>query len=106
MTAYPSLGEGYGLPVAEALGRGKVCLAAPSGGIREISPDLIDFIDPLDPRSAADKVASYVADPARLAAREAEIRRRYRSTGWPETARGVRAALERTVRRSMDAGGR
>ena len=47
MTAYPSLGEGYGLPVAEALGRGKVCLAAPSGGIREISPDLIDFIDPL-----------------------------------------------------------
>ena len=36
MTAYPSLGEGYGLPVAEALSRGKVCLAAPSGGIREI----------------------------------------------------------------------
>ncbi len=93
MTAYPSLGEGYGLPVAEALSRGKVCLAAPSGGIREISADLIDFIDPLDPRSAADKVASYVADPARLAAREAEIRERYRSTSWSEAARAVRAAL-------------
>jgi glycosyltransferase involved in cell wall biosynthesis len=98
VTAYPSLREGYGLPVAEALSRGKVCLAAPSGGVREISPDLIDFIDPLDPRSVANKVASYVADPARLAAREAEIRRGYRSTGWVETARVVRAVVERTVR--------
>jgi len=106
MTAYPSLGEGYGLSVAEALSRGKVCLAAPSGGIREISADLIDFIDPLDARSVADKVASYIADPARLAAREAEIRQRYRVTSWAETARGVRAVLERTVPRSNDAGRR
>jgi glycosyltransferase involved in cell wall biosynthesis len=97
MTAYPSLGEGYGLPVAEALGRGKVCLAAPSGGIAEISADLIDVIDPLEPRSVADKVNSYLADPMRLAAREADIRHRYRSTSWPEAARAIRSELERTV---------
>jgi glycosyltransferase involved in cell wall biosynthesis len=97
MTAYPSLGEGYGLPVAEALSRGKVCLAAPSGGIREISADLIDVIDPHEPQSVVTKVRMYLSDPTRLAAREAEIRRRYRSTSWSETARAIRSTLERTL---------
>jgi glycosyltransferase involved in cell wall biosynthesis len=97
VTIYPSLGEGYGLPVAEALSRGKVCLAAPSGGIREVSADLIDFIDPLEPRSVVAKVKTYLSEPSRLAAREAEIRRRYRSTTWSETARAVRAVLESTL---------
>jgi glycosyltransferase involved in cell wall biosynthesis len=97
VTIYPSLGEGYGLPVAEALSRGKVCLAAPSGGIREVSADLIDFIDPLEPRSVVAKVKMYLSEPSRLAAREAEIRRRYRSTTWSETARAIRAVLESTL---------
>jgi glycosyltransferase involved in cell wall biosynthesis len=97
MTAYPSFGEGYGLPVAEALSRGKVCLAAPSGGVREISTDLIDIIDPDDASSIAAKVEWYLADPTRLVAREAEIRHRYRGTGWPETARAVRSVIERTM---------
>ena len=95
LTIYPSLGEGYGLPVAEALSRGKVCLAAMSGGIREVSADLIDSIDPLEPRSVVARVKMYLSEPSRLAAREAEIRRRYRSTTWSETARTVRAVLER-----------
>lgn len=97
MTAYTSLGEGYGLPVAEALSRGKVCLAASVGGIREISADLIDFIDPRDPQSLAKKIKSYVLNPPSLAAREAEIKSRYRSTSWSETARTVRSALENAV---------
>ncbi len=56
MAAYPSLGEGDGIPVAEALSHGKICLAARTGGIREIDENLIDFIDPLDPESIAAKV--------------------------------------------------
>jgi glycosyltransferase involved in cell wall biosynthesis len=94
VTIYPSLGEGYGLPVAEALSRGKVCLAAPIGGIQEVAPDLIDSINPLDPLSVVTKVKRYLSDPASLAAREAEIKRRYRSTTWAETARAVRAVVE------------
>jgi len=100
MTTYPSLGEGYGLPVAEALSRGKICLAAPRGGIREISADLIDIIDPLDPRSVAGKVDLYLSDPMRLAAREAEIKHRYRSTSWPEAAQAIRSVLEEAAVRS------
>jgi glycosyltransferase involved in cell wall biosynthesis len=99
LAAYPSLAEGYGLPVAEALSRGKVCLAAPNGGIREISDELIDFIDPHDARSVANQIISYLVNPGRLAAREREIIDRYRPTGWPEVAGSIRSILEETVRR-------
>jgi glycosyltransferase involved in cell wall biosynthesis len=103
MTIYPSLAEGYGIPVAEALSHGKICLAAPSGGIQEISDDLIDFIDPLDPESVVKKVKAYLSDPALLSNREAEIKKNYQPTDWAETARTVRFVLEETVMRFQDA---
>jgi glycosyltransferase involved in cell wall biosynthesis len=99
MTAYPSLAEGYGLPVAEALARGKICLAAPSGGIAEVSADLIDMIDPHDPQSVVDRVSFYAANPSELAAREAAIAERYRPTGWSDVADTIRRVLEATVQR-------
>jgi glycosyltransferase involved in cell wall biosynthesis len=97
MTAYPSLAEGYGIPVAEALSHGKICLAAPSGGIREIDNKLIDFIDPADPDSVADAVKAYLRDDDRRRKREAEIKENYNPTDWSETASVVRSVLERTV---------
>jgi glycosyltransferase involved in cell wall biosynthesis len=103
MTVYPSLAEGYGMPVAEALSHGKICLAAPSGGIREIDDTLIDFIDPADPDSVADAVKAYLLDENRHREREAEIRANYHATDWSETARVVRSILERTVTGSATA---
>ena len=97
MAAYPSLAEGYGIPVAEALSHGKICLAAPTGGIREIDENLIDFIDPLDPESIAAKVKIYLRDEGRQLSREAEIKQNYHSTDWSETASVVCSVLERTV---------
>ena len=95
LTAYPSLGEGYGLPVAEALGKGKVCLSSDRGGLREIAPGLVDPIDPDDPQSVVDRVSRYLDNPKDVAAREAEIRSRFRSTAWPDTAAAVRMLLEK-----------
>lgn len=103
MTAYPSLAEGYGIPVAEALSHGKICLATPSGGIREISDKLIDFIDPLDPESVITKVKAYLTDPTLHANRETEIRTNYQQTDWSQTASAVRSVLEGTVMRVQGA---
>jgi glycosyltransferase involved in cell wall biosynthesis len=102
ITAYPSLAEGYGIPVAEALSRGKICLAAPSGGIAEIDGNLIDFIDPLEPESVVSAVKNYLRDEDRRLGREAEIKKNYRSTDWSETARTVRSILEGTITGSAD----
>jgi glycosyltransferase involved in cell wall biosynthesis len=97
MTFYPSLAEGYGFPIAEALSRGKVFLAAPSGGVREIDEKLIDFIDPTDPQGVAKKVMTDLSDPARLKRREEQIRWNYRSTDWAKTLCAVRSVLEATM---------
>ena len=99
LTAFPSLAEGYGIPVAEALARGKVCLAAPVEGVSEAGAGFVDVIDPNDPERVVARVAGYLADPTSLVAREAEIRRGYRSTSWAETAGTVRAVLERAAAR-------
>jgi glycosyltransferase involved in cell wall biosynthesis len=97
MTTYPSLAEGYGIPVAEALSHGKICLAAPSGGITEIDKNLIDFINPQEPDSVVSAVRNYLRDEDRRVSREAEIKRNYRTTDWSDTARTVRSILEGTI---------
>ena len=85
------------MPVAEALSHGKICLAAPSGGIREIDEKLIDFIDPADPESVVVAVKNYLQNDKLRADREAEIRKNYHPTDWSETARVVRSVLESTI---------
>ena len=97
ITLYPSLGEGYGLPVAEALARGKACLAMRSGATSEIAPDLVDLIDSGDPEALSNHIVSYLSNPRLLTSRERSIRTQYRTTGWDETASMVRCLLERAV---------
>ena len=97
LTVYPSFGEGYGLPVAEALGKGKVCLSSGRGGLAEVAPGLTDPIDPADHQSVVAAVSRYLDDPGAVAARESEIRNGFRSTAWSDTATAVRALLERAT---------
>jgi glycosyltransferase involved in cell wall biosynthesis len=94
ITLYPSLGEGYGLPVAEALAHGKVCLVTHCGAIEEVAPTLVDLIEPADADALVKRIVDYLANPTQLAAREKLIRKHYRPTRWEETAREVRTVLE------------
>jgi glycosyltransferase involved in cell wall biosynthesis len=84
MTIYPSLYEGWGLPIAESLAHGKVCIASDASAMPEVAGGLIDYFSPF---SADDLLARLIAslDPARLAQKEAEIRRAYRQTSWNDT---------------------
>jgi glycosyltransferase involved in cell wall biosynthesis len=45
-TVFPSRAEGYGLPVAESLGAGKLCVASNATSIPEVAGDLADYFDP------------------------------------------------------------
>jgi hypothetical protein len=80
-TMFPSLCEGWGLPVGESLAQGKVCLASSATSIPEVGGDLADYASPHDAGAFLELVRRYL-DPQRLAAREAEIRERYRGFGW------------------------
>lgn len=96
-TIYPSRYEGWGLPVAESLGQGRLCLASNATSIPEISPDLPEFFHPLDALGLVALVERVLRDPEWVQAREAEIRARFVPTSWTHTARQVRAAIAATA---------
>lgn len=85
-TIYPSWYEGWGLPVAESLVQGKICLASNTTSIPEISADLPEFFEPHDTRRLVDLVDRVLHDPAWRERREDQIRRTFRPTAWTETA--------------------
>lgn len=85
-TVYPSLYEGWGLPVAESLAYGKLCLASNAASIPEIGGDLVEYLDPLNENAWSEALTRYIRDPAAVAARETEIRSRYKVRTWSQTA--------------------
>jgi glycosyltransferase involved in cell wall biosynthesis len=48
-TLYPSIYEGFGLPVIESLSVGTPCVASWSSAIPEVGGDVCEYFDPLDP---------------------------------------------------------
>lgn len=88
-TLFPSLYEGWGLPVAESLAYGKFCIASSMGALPEVGGDLIDYLDPWDIHGWVGAISRYLDGPAALAAREAQIRTHFRPTKWSQTAATV-----------------
>lgn len=91
-TIYPSLYEGWGLPVAESLKYGKICIASGVSSIPEIS-DLVEFIDPRDASDIDRVVSRWLKDANLRAEKEARITRHYRPTAWSETVAPFVVAL-------------
>ncbi|WP_157353502.1 glycosyltransferase family 4 protein [Aromatoleum toluclasticum] len=93
-TVYPSLYEGWGLPVAESLAHGKFCLASSAASIPEVGGGLIEYVEPLDDAAWAARLLWYLQNPEVVATRESEIVRRYRDTSWQQTGAAVLSAAQ------------
>jgi glycosyltransferase involved in cell wall biosynthesis len=93
-TIFPSLCEGWGLPIAESLAHGKFCVASNRTSIPEVGGDLIDYFDPSDDEDALAKVERLLFQPGYLAAREARLRAEYRPSTWEDCAHSVVRKLE------------
>jgi hypothetical protein len=96
-TIFPSFVEGWGLPVGESLGYGKVCIASDTSSLPEVGGTLVDYIDPLNLRTGLDRVRHYVTDRAALARREAEIQAQFRPRGWAEVGEHFFATARRLL---------
>jgi glycosyltransferase involved in cell wall biosynthesis len=88
-TAYPSLYEGWGLPVAESLAYGKFCLASSAASIPEVGGDLIEYIDPWDVPRWAERLRWYIEHPQSVAERETAIRSNYNPVSWKDTGQAL-----------------
>jgi glycosyltransferase involved in cell wall biosynthesis len=83
-TIYPSLYEGWGLPVAESLKYGKICIASGVSSIPEIS-DLVEFVDPRNLADIDRVVSRWLKSGSVRREKEEVIARTYRPTSWSET---------------------
>jgi len=102
-TVFPSLSEGWGLPIAESLAHGKFCVASNHTSIPEAGGNLIDYFDPLDEDDALAKIERPLIDRAYLAAREAQLRAEYRPRTWEDCVRSLVGALDETVAQDAQA---
>jgi glycosyltransferase involved in cell wall biosynthesis len=96
-TVFPSLSEGWGLPIAESLAHGKFCVASNHTSIPEAGGNLIDYFDPLNEEDALAKIEWPLIDPGYLAAREAQLRAEHRLRTWGECVQALIGALDETV---------
>ena len=86
---FPSLYEGFGYPVIEAMACGTPVVASRVSSLPEVCGDAAVLISPLDPRDIAEACRTILLDPAR----SAELRTRgFRNTtrfSWSASAQGI-----------------
>ncbi|MFP6665544.1 MAG: glycosyltransferase family 1 protein [Deltaproteobacteria bacterium] len=89
----PSLYEGFGLPVLEAMAAGAPVLASRTAASYEVGGDVPVYFNPKNTEELAVCLAELLDDPARRANQSARGRTRAAKFSWERTARGVHALL-------------
>jgi len=85
--AFPSLYEGFGLPVLEAMACGAPVIASKTSSIPEVGGEAVIYVDPLNPEEIA-KVISEVLDSSSLRDElKAKSLERAKNFSWEKTAR-------------------
>jgi alpha-1,3-rhamnosyl/mannosyltransferase len=91
--AYPSLYEGFGLPVLEAMSAGAPVVTSATSSLPEVAGDAALLVDPRDVRAIRDALEAVLTDPARAAALRDAGRARAAEFSWERTATLTRQVL-------------
>lgn len=91
---FPSLYEGFGLPVLEAFASGLPVVTSGAGGLKEVGGDAVMVVDSRDAGAYVDALDELGADPAMREALIDRGRRRAREFTWQRTAERTAAVYK------------
>jgi glycosyltransferase involved in cell wall biosynthesis len=94
---FPSLNEGFGLPVLEAMARGLPVACSGRGSLAEVAGDAALRFDPESEPAIAAAIERLLEDPAEAGRLRAAGLARVTQFSWTATAAGTLAAYERTL---------
>jgi glycosyltransferase involved in cell wall biosynthesis len=96
--AYPSLYEGFGLPLAEAMRCGAACLTSDVSSLPEVGGDAVVYADPRDVQAIRAGLERLLASDSERKALGAAARAQAAQLTWKRTADETIALLERAAR--------
>ena len=91
---YPSLGEGFGLPVLEAMAAGAAVLTSNLSSLPEVGGDAVDYVDPRDTASIAAGLRSMLEDEPHRVELGSRARARSSEFSWSGFAETVLDTLD------------
>lgn len=94
---FPSLAEGFGLPVLEALTRGVPVATSNATSLPEVAGDAALYFDPLDPSAIAAAVNRLLGDPELSRSLSSRGHTRSAKFSWEKTAYLTAAVYERLL---------
>jgi glycosyltransferase involved in cell wall biosynthesis len=100
---YPSLGEGFGLPVLEAMAAGAAVLTSNLSSLPEVGGDAVAYADPYDVTSIAATLKRLLDDEARRADLGRRARERAAGFSWRRFAESALATLAYAAGRDTQA---
>ena len=93
----PSLYEGFGLPVLEAMSRGVPVACSDRSSLPEVAGDAALLFDPSSPRAIAGALERLLGDDGLVASLREAGRAQAARFSWEATARGVLASYSRAL---------
>jgi glycosyltransferase involved in cell wall biosynthesis len=98
---FPSLYEGFGLPILEAMARGVPVACSDAASLPEVAGEAALLFDPRDPVAIAAALKRLLDDPALAADLIARGRERVREFTWQRTARLTLDSYARALERDL-----
>ena len=100
---FPSLYEGFGLPVVEAMASGTPVLTANTSSLVEIAGDGAETVDPMNTEALGHAILRLLTDEPRRRDLAERGRQRSRAFSWSQTARDMLAVYQRAAGKTVTA---
>ncbi|AEI38578.1 glycosyltransferase family 4 protein [Zymomonas mobilis] len=92
-TIFPSIVEGWGLPVGESLAHGRPCIASETSSIPEVGGKLVDYIDPLNLHTGIKCLKKMILNKSYRDKRTNEIRKQFVPRTWDDVGKEIMEQL-------------